>query len=189
MISVHILLGGVFGFDGPVMSAGMYGLAKKIAAIPEVAVKTWTWNNWEAVLQALLAESGQKVLIGYSGGGSRATWVTYYSLAPDIDLMVAYDPSPKWQVQPLHSNVKKAICYYNLHPMMPSFYGMLGGGKLVPAAVDGCKDILTRTISEQHLLVQADQKLHAATVEAIVELGTSAAMHRPRKAEATVGLN
>lgn len=161
-MNVYILLGGLFGPDGYVTSAGMFSLASQLRKLPGVSVSTYTWNNWEKVP----AFNGNKVaLIGYSGGGSRATWLANTRTMAPIDLLVAYDPSPKWQMEPLRSNVRRAICYYNQNPCMPSPYGMLGGGKLT----GNCK-ILTRNISIQHLFVQFDKSLHAATIEAVKEL-------------------
>jgi pimeloyl-ACP methyl ester carboxylesterase len=176
---VHILLGGIGegffglpnGWDGPVTSDGMYGLAKQLEALPGVTIKTYDWGDWNQAWQASVSDkSADKIaVIGYSGGGSRATWLAN-DKSPRIDLMVCYDPSPSWQMLPIGDNVLKAICYHNLNPMMPSLYGMLGGGRLLPSKIAGCKIILTRNISEQHLDVQFDQSLHTATIEAVKEL-------------------
>jgi len=48
--------------------------------------------------------------------GSRATWLANMPSRPRIDLMVYYDPSPKWQMRSLGLNVKKALCYHNTKP-------------------------------------------------------------------------
>jgi hypothetical protein len=48
------------------------------------------------------------MVIGYSGGGSRATWLANLPAKPKIDLMVLYDPSPTWQMKAIYANVKKA---------------------------------------------------------------------------------
>ena len=133
-------------------------------------VTTWTWNKWEDAYKQVCIDGykGQVAVIGYSGGGSRATWLANGVDEPRIDLMVCYDPSPKWQMQPIRTNVKKAICYYNTNPMMPSPYGMLGGGRLTTFICPRLwPQIETVTISEQHLLVQADQSLHERTVAAV----------------------
>ena len=160
---VHILLGGIWGWDGYVTSAGMLGLASQIRAAG-FPVTTWTWNNWEDAYKQVCIDGykGKVAVIGYSGGGSRATWLANGVDEPRIDLMVGYDPSPRWQMRQIGGNVKKAICYYNTNPMMPSPYGMLGGGWF-----SGIDDITTVYISEQHLLVQADQSLHAKTIAAV----------------------
>ncbi len=100
------------------------------------------------------------VLIGYSGGGSRATWVAGAVYPRPIKLLVAYDPSPWWQMTPLRDNVERALCYHNNAPLM---FG-LGGGQLTGAA-----HIENTEISEQHLAVDYDPNLHAHTVEAVRE--------------------
>jgi pimeloyl-ACP methyl ester carboxylesterase len=163
-VKVHLLLGGLFGWDGYVTSAGMLGLAKQLQ--PYATVSTYTWGDWERALQNVCLDYQHRVVvIGYSGGGSRATWLALDTKEPRIDLMVLYDPSPKWQMRPIRTNVGHAICYYNTNPRMPSPYGMLGGGQLT-----GSAHIETITISEQHLLVQADQTLHEKTVAAVKKL-------------------
>jgi hypothetical protein len=99
-------------------------------------------------------------VVGYSGGGSRATWLANSVLHKDIDLIVTYDPSPKWQMQNLPPNVKKAITFEN---QVPFIFG-LGGGELTGPNV---KHYL---IQEEHLLVQFDERLHKITLDAIEEL-------------------
>jgi hypothetical protein len=89
------------------------------------------------------------------------TWLANQTAAT-IDLMVAYDPSPTWQMEPLRANVDLAVCYYNLSPMMLG----LGGGQLTGSA----QKIVTIEISEQHLAVQFDAALHARTVAFVQEL-------------------
>jgi hypothetical protein len=99
------------------------------------------------------------VVIGYSGGGSRATWLADGELII-IDLMVLYDPSPSWQMKPVKDNVKRAICYHNTNPM----FGRLGGGLLRGPHVE------VGDIAECHLDVEKDLALHARTIAAVKEL-------------------
>ncbi len=169
MINAYILRGGILpgGVDGPVSSAGMDSLARQLRGLNiNINTMVYNWGDTGSLLRDLANEPNDRkaILIGYSGGGSRATWVAN-SIRHWIDLMVLYDPSPKWQMQPIGKNVRKAICYHNLNPMMPSFYGMLGGGLLT-----GSTKIEIVEISEQHLLVQADQRLHDRTLAAVKEL-------------------
>jgi hypothetical protein len=81
------------------------------------------------------------VLIGYSGGGSRATWIANEIFPRRIDLLVAYDPSPAWQMRKLPPSGGKAICYRNTRPLM---FG-LGGGALGGGYVE------THTLAQQAL--------------------------------------
>jgi hypothetical protein len=95
--------------------------------------------------------------------------------------MVYYDPSPKWQMKPISTNVKKALCYHNIKPMMwvPGI-GDLGGGQLIGHAlgssrpVDG-PSIETINIAEQHMLVQINQSVHERTVKAVRALAGATA--------------
>jgi pimeloyl-ACP methyl ester carboxylesterase len=189
-VQVFLLLGGLVGADGTVTSAGMFHLASMLRALPDTTVTTYNWNNWPDAYRAILANQGKAkiVVIGYSGGGSRATWLANMPSKPRIDLMVHYDPSPRWQMKPIGTNVKKALCYHNTRPLMwvPGI-GSLGGGELVASAA--AKDVLatpaieTVDIAEQHFLVQVDQSLHQRTVEAVRSL------LGPPAAQATPNLN
>ena len=180
-MQVYLLLGGLVGSDGSVTSAGMFQLAKMLRALPGTKVKTYTWEKWAEAYKAILANEGKAkiVVIGYSGGGSRATWLANMPSKPQIDLMVNYDPSPKWQMKSIGSNVKKALCFHNTKPMMwmPGV-GALGGGQLVgnaPGFSDrsGHGRIESINIAEQHMLVQVDQSLHERTVKAVEALANA----------------
>lgn len=178
--AVHILLGGIGdpilgfpgGWDGPVTSEGLIYLGNQLATIPGVSVTMRDWGDYVQLAPLIADEHDRGIktaVIGYSGGGSRATWLANTpsnKIWLPIDLIVGYDPSPSWQMTPLHANVGKAICYYNETPLMLG----LGGGKFTAAPQWGCKTILTRQVSEQHLLVQGNQELHVATIQSVKDL-------------------
>jgi hypothetical protein len=170
---VFLLLGGMApnGLDGYVTSSGMLLLRSSLQKIPNVDVSTYTWGSYQKAWYDMSQtyETEKRVVIGYSGGGSRATWLANLSPHINIDLMVLYDPSPKWQMQPIQENVKQAICYHNTNPMQPSFYGWLGGGVLTGNANT---HIVTEDISMQHLLVQGSVTLHAKTIEAVEKIAS-----------------
>lgn len=156
----YILLGGFFGADGFITSAGMYGLKAMLSDI--VPCSVYQWADYHSAANAIATDKPSKVIvIGYSGGGSRATWLADDNHQQIIDLMVLYDPSPRWQMVPIGQNVRKAITYHNKAPM---FFG-LGGGVLT-----GKTDIETIDISENHIVVQSDIDLHNRTVAAVKNL-------------------
>ena len=191
-VQVFLLLGGLVGTDGTFTSAGMFHLANMLRELPDTTVTTYNWNNWPDAYRAILANQGKAkiVVIGYSGGGSRATWLANMPSKPQIDLMVYYDPSPRWQMKPISANVKRALCYHNTNPMMwvPGI-GTLGGGELVARAAAKAGDVLAGPaienvdIAEQHFLVQVDQSLHQRTVDAVRSLVS------PASARAATNLN
>jgi pimeloyl-ACP methyl ester carboxylesterase len=191
-VQVYLLLGGLLGTDGMVTSAGMFHLATMLRELPDTTVTTYNWSSWPDAYRAILANQGKAkiVVIGYSGGGSRATWLANMPTKPQIDLMVSYDPSPRWQMKPIGGNVKKALCYHNTQPMMymPGI-GSLGGGELVARAPGRGGDAVAGSaienldIAEQHFLVQVDQSLHQRTVEAVRALAS------PPAASAAPNLN
>ena len=155
-----VLLGGVFGPDGWLVSRGMIGLASQIQ---NLGIKTTihTWNDYGLVVHlAEVVPSHEKlILVGYSGGGSHATWAVN-AIARHTDLLVAYDPSPAFQCIRLPIRVNKAICFHN----SASFMFGLGGGRLTG------DHVTTYPIAQQHLAVQYNERLHAITLAAIKEL-------------------
>jgi pimeloyl-ACP methyl ester carboxylesterase len=160
---VYVLLGGFAGADGYVDSSGMLLLARRIAWIPYTWVESYNWADWVTAanrIWALPTKDTRVVVIGYSGGGSRATWLANSILHKKIDLVVTYDPSPAWQMQNLPPNVKKAITYQNQR----RFFFDLGGGELTGPNVERFQ------IAEEHLAVQLDERLHQITLRAIEEL-------------------
>jgi hypothetical protein len=160
---VYILMGGLAGGDGYVDSSGMLLLARRIAWIPNTWVETYNWKDWVTAanrIWALPEKETRVAVVGYSGGGSRATWLANSILHKRIDLLVTYDPSPAWQMQNLPPNVKKAITYQNQRKF---FFG-LGGGELTGP------DVERYQLEEPHLAVQFDERLHQITLHAIEAL-------------------
>jgi pimeloyl-ACP methyl ester carboxylesterase len=161
-VSTHIivLLGGLFGPDGSVDSRGMIDLAARLKPFGGVTVVYW--SSYETAISQILAtpKDDPIILVGYSGGGSRATWVAGAVYPRPIKLLVAYDPSPSWQMTPLKTNVERALCYHNNTPLMLG----LGGGEIT-----GVAHIENIEIAEQHLALQYDESLHQRTIAAVKE--------------------
>jgi hypothetical protein len=174
---VYLLLGGIESWDGWMTSAGMFGLRSSLAALPDVEVHTYEWASFRKAADdiASLPPDDILIVIGYSGGGAKATWLAngYFGGSypkdarprPQIDLMILYDPSPTWSMMALQDNVKRAICYRNVTPL---FFG-LGGGALVGKNTK----IETVDIFEHHLLVQVDSALHQRTIDEVKSIQRS----------------
>jgi hypothetical protein len=154
---VAILLGGFVGPDGYATSAGMYQLPPVIhRQFPTATVEVFQWGAYRRAAAALKRHRKEKtVVIGYSGGGSRTTWIK----DARIDVAVLYDPSPRWQMLPLGKNIIRAVCYENSTPL---FFG-LGAGKCVG------RNVKHVPIAEPHLIVQSDQALHRQTIREIAK--------------------
>lgn len=171
MKTVYLLYGGMTGtaFDWP-FNFGMRGLRGQLAKLADVRVREYWWGRWEAAGNDIGRIGGLTIVVGYSGGGSRATWLSRYFPRATVDLLVAYDPSPASQCLAISPNVKQAICYYNAAPNMwfPGV-GALGGG-VIRRTTGMQTGIQQVTISENHLAVQNDQRLHDLTLAAIERL-------------------
>ncbi len=181
MKQVYVLLGGVSpaipflgikaGADGWITSRGLYKFGLSLAHKDSIEIKTYIWGDWETCRGDMIRDSAdKKILLGYSGGGLRATYVAM-SHPITIDLMVLWDPSPKWQMQPIFPNVKQVLQFHNNNPMMPSPYGMLGGGKTYQAyGIPEITKFTTEEVSMQHLLIQVNADIQNKTREAILAL-------------------
>lgn len=161
---VYILLGGMVGADPSyAINEGMLDLGEQLGRIPGVKVTEYPWSDYERIAadHPNKEADGDLVVIGYSGGGWKATVLANEHPGLLINLMVLYDPSPAWSMRPIGDNVVRAICYHNTAPM----FGNLGGGLL-----QGITDIKIVDIAEEHLFVQNDQRLHDQTIAAVKAL-------------------
>ncbi len=157
--AIYVLLGGLTGPDGYADSRGMIDLAARLRQFARV--ETYPWSDEMIAAQHIRALPADQVVIviGYSGGGSRATWLAGQIYPRKINLLVAYDPSPWWQMTPLRDNVEKAICYHNQAPLM---FGL--GGAYLSGHPEHIENV---EIAEQHLAVDYDESLHQKTIEAV----------------------
>ena len=163
-------MGGLFSADGMVTSTGMLGLQSQIEHIPNVQVHRYLWGDFASYCRDAQRTKGKLAVIGYSGGGMSATYLAQnkYCKGVKIDLLIAYDPSPSWNMQPIGRNVRRSICYCNTQKMtvLPLFVGSrrIGGGQLTG------HNVTKVMIRQQHLAVQFDKKLHDRTVKEITKL-------------------
>ena len=161
MVRIYVLFGGLFSTDGVATSAGMHSLVSRLKELPDTYVTWHLWHTWRTVADSIArTRRGDKVVvIGYSGGGWRATSVANaIPKSQQIDLMVLYDPSPSWGMEAIGHQAKEAVCYHNLQKMFIPFVGWIGGGVLLGA------NVTTININMQHLAVQFSKKLHDLTV-------------------------
>lgn len=160
---IYLLLGGFFpGPDGYVTSAGFHVLRAQLASnFPDAVIQTYQWSSYQAAADDMKAHPADKhVVIGYSGGGSRFTWMATANPHVHVDLAILYDPSPSWQMKPVGiADVDRVVSYENKAPF---FFG-LGGGHLVGRK--GQVEIVP--IAENHMAVQFDQGLHEKTISYI----------------------
>ena len=157
---IYVLLGGFVGPDGYLDSPGMLAFEAVIAhRFPAAKCQVFDWSRYLGAAADIISlpRDAKVIVIGYSGGGSRATWLANGVRGRTIDLMICYDPSPAWQMMHIGDNVKRAVCYFNETPW---FFG-LGGGMLVGPNVEKV------TIREEHALVQSDGKLHQRSIDEI----------------------
>jgi hypothetical protein len=155
----------LYGQYGWTTSSGMYYLAQSVARYGEVSIREW---DDRTIVPEARRHSGKIVIIGFSLGAN--TTVAIANKLPHVDLIVAYDPS---RLSPLvHAadgeftqhvapTVRRAICFYNPY----AWY--FGGARLEGSQVE------TVLISNYHLDVAVDQRLHEITEEAVKQVAVT----------------
>jgi pimeloyl-ACP methyl ester carboxylesterase len=126
---VYMLLGGLVGPDGallaPVENSGMLVIQGELR-IMGCELHVDTWDQWAKFVPLIgpASPAYKNIVIGYSGGGWRATTLANSTRAR-IDLLILIDPSPKWKMESVSSNVVRSLLIHNSEMM-----GSLGGGEL-----------------------------------------------------------
>jgi pimeloyl-ACP methyl ester carboxylesterase len=168
---VYMLLGGMFGPDGvvlaPIENSGMIVMQAQLKNMG-CDIRVETWDNWMRFLSMIGPESAgdKNILIGYSGGGTRATWLASKDVhghtKPHIDLMILIDPSPSYQMHAVGKNVKHVLLIHN------NFPGIYGGGDLV--INDHTPPVHRIDVSAPHLMVPELPQVQEAVLSAVREL-------------------
>lgn len=167
-IHCYILEGGIWGVDGFVDSTGMVSLANRIKQkFPQIVLETHYWSDYINVEKSILKlpVTDKVILIGYSGGGSRSTYVANGVYSHKIDLIIGYDPSPTGQMQPMKSNVVRAVTYHNTSILSRLTMVGLGGGQFSGSSQT---QFVKHDISQHHLAVQFNEALHQITFNEIL---------------------
>lgn len=161
-MQVLVALGGFVGWDGLAVSAPFSSLAGRISR-QGYKVTTFTWDRTQDMYGFIEACRDPRLfLIGYSGGAMSLLYVSAQTHKP-IDCIVCYDPSPRRQLTPVHSNVKKVLTYENSAPW---FFGY--GGGVVTLEKGNKTTVIERVpIAENHSVVQSDENLHKRTFQEI----------------------
>lgn len=110
---------------------------------------------------------GKVVLVAYSLGCNAA--IRYANHLKDVtfDLIIGYDPTRQYTLEPIHSNVKRAICYHNTFRAGTSIY--FGGDRFKLADGNDVTKLTTYDVCTDHTFVQNMESLHQLTFQAIAE--------------------
>lgn len=162
-IRCFVLMGGIWGLDGSLFSRGMVNLSNRINKLKYVTCSAHYWSSiYDIERRIKMLPSGCKTcVVGYSGGGSRLTWIDH-----DLDLAIGYDPSPASEVRSVHL-FRRVLCYYNILPTY--LLGFRLGGGLYQG-----NNVETTTVAMNHLKVQYAEELHVKTLNAIAGLEAEA---------------
>ena len=167
---VFILLGGMFG-GGPsvAVNEGMDALAFQLGRIPGVKVTSYPWAEYERIAVDHVQDgTSELVVIGYSGGGWKATVLANEHPGILINLMgAAYDPSPAWSMQ---SVIPARMSCGRSAITTPRRCSAILAAVYCAASILG-RSPSRRSISRRNICsVQNDQRLHEQTIAAVKAL-------------------
>jgi hypothetical protein len=106
----------LYGQGGPMMSYGIEALAESLQKMDSrLQVSTHEWKNHRDVVKDIgkLPADMPVIIIGYSLGANATTWISNAVPSRTINLIVAYDPSVRGEVEPAGSNVRRLLLYHN----------------------------------------------------------------------------
>jgi len=100
------------GLGGDFSSSGVLQMAETVRQHGQnFHVKVYGWSQWQSAAAWLGAQTGKKVIFGYSNGANETTGVSDAGF--EVDLLIALDPTVWLTVSPLHGNVRRAVLFHN----------------------------------------------------------------------------
>jgi len=159
------------GLGGRVTSGGVDAQDSTWAAkYPKehvVVHPVYDYTEWRTIAQSIISERAKTpdakfVITGYSMGANAVTLIASEPKVGNIDLLVSYDPTVWWTLNPLENNVKSAICFHN--HWLPNVVGL---AKLSLGTSFDPKNYNEVQISEAHGSVDYDPKLAKIATDAL----------------------
>jgi hypothetical protein len=117
-----------------------------------IQARFFNWSAWESAAD-WLNTADIRVAIGYSNGGSSATWIPYGdadTLPCRLDLLIGLDPTIWIKPALIPINVKKAVCYYNANWFILVPTQLVGHAKYYLTDNNKVTNLITRTIWDWH---------------------------------------
>lgn len=152
------------GLGGDVTSPGVITMANRINTWPGLKAIVSNWSDWQAAAARLsaLAPTDKACIVGYSNGGSLATYVTAQGMR--IDLLFGLDATIWIPPKAIPASVAKAICFWNVNPF--SSLPPVGHARYTLADGNNKTKLLTRKIYNSHMTVDTDPKIQDAVYQA-----------------------
>jgi hypothetical protein len=148
----------LYGQGGRFWARGILDLAESLEKMDRrLHVSVHEWKNHKDVVKdiAQLPDDIPVVLIGYSAGANATTWISNNARGRKIDLIVAYDPSERMDLESAGKNVVRVLLYHN-NSIEPWGHGRIRGPQV--------ETIETRN---SHLSVGSSKWLHRKTRAAV----------------------
>jgi hypothetical protein len=148
----------LYGQGGRFWARGILDLAESLEKMDRrLHVSVHEWKNHKDVVKdiAQLPDDTPVVLIGYSAGANATTWISNNARGRKIDLIVAYDPSERMDLESAGKNVVRVLLYHN-NSIEPWGHGRIRGPQV--------ETIETRN---SHLSVGSSKWLHRKTRAAV----------------------
>ena len=131
-------------------------LCLKLQSIPGCYASIYNWNEDRYILESLDHTPPMVlIMIGFSLGAHTCTRIPTARPRRTFELIVGFDPSRLAKLEPVPSNVQRAICFYN-----PDAW-IFGGRKYTGHNVEN------HQIGDPHLLVDWDSNLWNSAIAAV----------------------
>jgi hypothetical protein len=148
----------LYGQGGRFWARGILDLANKLEKMDmRLQVSVHEWKDHKDVERSIaqLPPETPVVLIGYSAGANAATWISNNVRGRKIDLIVAYDPSERMELESAGKNVVRVLLYHN-NSIEPWGHGRIRGPQ-----------VETTETRNSHLSVGSSKWLHKKTRAAV----------------------
>lgn len=161
------------GLGGDYTSQGCVQMANTMSTWPGYKVNLRSWSDWGRAAKAI-SETPKDVpvmVVGYSNGGSMATYVPY-TCGRVIQKLIGLDPTVWIPPKVLPTNVMQAICLKNVNPF--SSFPPVGHAGYEVQTGNKVTKLLTRRIYDFHINVDKNPKNQAVVYQAAKDLLTGA---------------
>lgn len=159
------------GLGGDLTSPGIIAMANHVSSWPGYTTNVRNWSEWERSVDRFksLPIATRRAIVGYSNGGSMATYVA--NSGTTIDFLIGMDATVWIPPKEIQINVRNAICFWNINPF--SSVPPVGHAKYTLASGNKTTKLLTYKITNLHGNVDTDPDNQELVFEALKSLSTT----------------
>lgn len=152
-------------------SPGVIAMSQRVAGWAGYTSTVREWSEWQQSVDKFnsLPAGVKRGLVGYSNGGSLATYVAASGVG--IDFLIGMDATTWIPPKALDVNVRNAICFWNVNPL--SSFPPVGHASYSLTKSNKTTKLLTYKIMNLHGNVDTDPDNQELVYEALKSLSTT----------------